>query len=162
MILFHSLYVAPKQDYLHSIHFYSFPFFYFKTSNQGYLIPFHSIFFHSFPLLKYIPFLLFLFPYNHSILFPYELPNGVIYTKFSFLLLLVLVLNKIYILYKNGSLVINFAKFLLCYIITSFPSIFLIYCFCCNCHYVQLFISSNCYLLKIFISILYAFLNFLL
>ena len=56
MILFHSLHVTPKQDYLHSIHFHSFPFLYFKTSNQCYLIPFHSILFHSFPLLKYISF----------------------------------------------------------------------------------------------------------
>ena len=51
MISFHSVHVIPKQDYLHSIHFHSFPFLYFKTSNQGYLILFHS-----FPLLKYIPF----------------------------------------------------------------------------------------------------------
>ena len=56
MIPFHSLHVAPKQDYLHFIHFHSFPFLYFKASNQGYLIPFHSILFlylntfHSFPL----------------------------------------------------------------------------------------------------------------
>ena len=57
MIPFHSLHVSSKQDYLHSIHFHSFPFFYFKISNQGYLIPFHFILFHSFPLLKYIPFL---------------------------------------------------------------------------------------------------------
>ena len=56
MISFHSLRVAPKQDYLHSIHFHSFPFLYFKTSNQGYLNPFQSNLFHSFPLLKYIPF----------------------------------------------------------------------------------------------------------
>ena len=75
MISFHFLYVTPKQDYLHSIYFHSFPFLNFKTSNQGYLIPFHSILFHSFPLLKYIP-----FPYDyfipfHSIPFPYELPN---------------------------------------------------------------------------------------
>ena len=147
------------------IFFRSFPFLYFKTFNQGYLISFHSIpfpylnTFHSFSFhsLIIISF--------HSILLwtpKRSLKVTAIHTKFSFLLLLVLVLNKIYILYKNGSLVINFAKFLLCYIITSFPSIFLIYCFCCNCHYVQLFISSNCYLLKIFISILYAFLNFLL
>ena len=45
MISFHSLHVAPKQDYLRSIHFHSFPFLYFKTSNQGCLIPFHSILF---------------------------------------------------------------------------------------------------------------------
>ena len=32
MIPFHSLHVAPKQDYFHS-----FPFLYFKTTNQGYL-----------------------------------------------------------------------------------------------------------------------------
>ena len=37
MTPFYSLHVAPKQDYLHSIHFCSFPFLYFKTSNQGYL-----------------------------------------------------------------------------------------------------------------------------
>ena len=54
MILFHSFHVDSKQDYLHSIHFHSFLFLYFKTSNQGYLIPFYSILFHSFPLLKYI------------------------------------------------------------------------------------------------------------
>ena len=59
MILFHSLHVTPKQDYLHSIHFYSFPFLHFKTSNQGYLIPFHSILFHSFSLIKF-HFILFL------------------------------------------------------------------------------------------------------
>ena len=75
MILFHFLYVTPKQDYLHFIHFYSFPIFYFKTSNQGYLIPFHSILFHSFPLLKYIPFNSIPFPYYyfipfHSLPFP--------------------------------------------------------------------------------------------
>ena len=75
MIPFHSLHVAPKQDYLHSIHFHSSPFVYFKTSNQDYLIPFHSILFHSFPLLKYIPFhsipfhSLMIIPF-HSILFP--------------------------------------------------------------------------------------------
>ena len=56
MILFHSLHVAPKQDYLDFIYFHSFQFLYFKTFNQGYLIPFHSILFHSSPLLKYIPF----------------------------------------------------------------------------------------------------------
>ena len=56
MIQFHFLHVTPKQDYLHSIHFYAFPFLYFKTSNQGYLIPFHFILFHSSPLLKCIPF----------------------------------------------------------------------------------------------------------
>ena len=66
IIPFHSLHLAPKQDYLHFIHFHSFPFFYFKTSNQGYLIPFHSIpffsihflylnTFHSIPLFS-IPF----------------------------------------------------------------------------------------------------------
>ena len=56
---------------LHFIHFYSFPFFYFKTSNQGYLIPFSSILFHSFSLFKYIPFHFINFhsPYNHSIPF---------------------------------------------------------------------------------------------
>ena len=73
MIQFHSLHVALKQDYLHSIHFNSFI---FKTSNQGYLIPFHFILFHSFPLLKYIIFHSFPFPYDHFIPFPYELPNG--------------------------------------------------------------------------------------
>ena len=51
MIQFISLYVTPKQDYLHSIHLHSFSFLYFKTSKQRYLIPFHS-----FHLLKYIPF----------------------------------------------------------------------------------------------------------
>ena len=62
MISFHSLYVDPKQDYLHSIHLHSFPFVYFKTSNQSYLISFHSILFlnfipfYSFSLLKYILF----------------------------------------------------------------------------------------------------------
>ena len=50
MILFHSLHVAPKQDYLDFIHFHSFQFLYFKTFNQGYLIPFHSIPFFSIPL----------------------------------------------------------------------------------------------------------------
>ena len=73
MIQFHSLHVALKQDYLHSIHFHSFI---FKTSNQGYLIPFHFILFHSFPLLKYIIFHSFPFPYDHFIPFPYKLPNG--------------------------------------------------------------------------------------
>ena len=51
------------------------PFIYFKTSNQGYLILFHSILFHSFPLLNYIPFhsiyfyslMIIWFPYDHSI-----------------------------------------------------------------------------------------------
>ena len=43
MIQFHSLYVTSKQDYLHSIYFHPFPFLNFKTSNQGYLIPFFSI-----------------------------------------------------------------------------------------------------------------------
>ena len=74
----HSAQVA--YSYLHSIHFHSFPFLYFKTSNQGYLIPFHSILFHSFPLLKYIPFLsipllLFLSIPFHFLPFPYELPS---------------------------------------------------------------------------------------
>ena len=56
MILFHSLYIYPKQNYLHSIHFYSFilkhpiKFTYFHS------IPYRSIIFHSFPLLKYISF----------------------------------------------------------------------------------------------------------
>ena len=63
MILFHSLHIAPKQDYLHSIHFHFFPFLYFKTSNQGYLISFHSI---PFPCLN---------PFN-SIPFLYRLPSG--------------------------------------------------------------------------------------
>ena len=54
---------------LHSIHFHSFPFLYFKTSNQGYLILFHSILFHSFPLLKYIPFLSIPLWSSHSISF---------------------------------------------------------------------------------------------
>ena len=79
--MFFSLY-SPKQVFenrkqkllpnitLHSIHFYFFPFLYFKTSNQDYLIPFHSILFHSFSLLKYIP-----FSYDYSIPFLYELPN---------------------------------------------------------------------------------------
>ena len=48
MIPFHFLHVTPKQDYLHSIHFHSFPFLNFKISNQGYLIPFHSILLLSF------------------------------------------------------------------------------------------------------------------
>ena len=57
MIPFYSLNVALKQVYLHSIHFHLFPFFYFKTSNQGYLNPFHFIIFHSFPLIKCISFI---------------------------------------------------------------------------------------------------------
>ena len=61
MILFHSLHVTPKQDYLHSIYFHLFPFLYFKTSNQGYLIPFHSIPFFSIQFLYLNTF--------HSILF---------------------------------------------------------------------------------------------
>ena len=65
MIPFHSLHVTPKQDYLHSIHFHFFSFLYSKTSNQGYLIPFHSILFHSFPLLKYISFI---FIHFHSLM----------------------------------------------------------------------------------------------
>ena len=72
IIPFHSLHLAPKQDYLHSIYFHLFLFLYFKTSNQGYLIPFHSILFYSFPLLKYIPFHSTFF---HSFPFPYELPS---------------------------------------------------------------------------------------
>ena len=56
MIPFHSLHVTLKQDYLHFIQFHSFPCLYFKTFNQSYLIPFHSILLHSFPLLKYISF----------------------------------------------------------------------------------------------------------
>ena len=67
MIPFHSLHVAFKQDYLYSIHFHSFPFVYFKISNQGYLISFHFILFHLFPLLKYIPFLFILLWSFHSI-----------------------------------------------------------------------------------------------
>ena len=47
MIIFFSLYVTLKQDYLHFIHLHFFPFFYFKTSKQGYLIRFHSIPFFS-------------------------------------------------------------------------------------------------------------------
>ena len=69
MIPLHSLHVAFKQYYLHSIHFHSFPFLYFKTSNQDYLIPSNSILFHSFLLLKYIPFHSFQFPYYYSIQF---------------------------------------------------------------------------------------------
>ena len=53
MIVFHSLHVAPKQDYLDSIHFHSFQFLYFKKSNQDYLIPFHSILFLSIPLWSF-------------------------------------------------------------------------------------------------------------
>ena len=53
MIQFHSLHVAPKQNYLHSILFHLFPFLYFKTSNQGSLISFHSF---PFIFLKYISF----------------------------------------------------------------------------------------------------------
>ena len=68
MILFHSLHIAPKQDYLHSIHFHFFPFLYFKTSNQGYLISFHSI---PFPCLN--PFHSF---NDHSIPLLYKLPSG--------------------------------------------------------------------------------------
>ena len=65
MIPFHSLHVAPKQDYLNSINFHSFPFVHFKTSNQGCLISLHSILFHSFPLLKYILFhSLMIIPFN--------------------------------------------------------------------------------------------------
>ena len=80
MISFYSLHIAPKQDYLHSIHFHLFSFLYFKTPNQGYLIPFHSILFYSFLLLKYIPFHFILFHSLiiisfHSIPFPCELPN---------------------------------------------------------------------------------------
>ena len=56
-------------------HFHSFPFLYFKTSNQCYLIPFHFILFHSFPLLKYIPFYSIPLWSFHSIPFSYELPN---------------------------------------------------------------------------------------
>ena len=52
MIVFHSFHVAPRQDYLHSIHFHSFPLFYFKTSNQNYLISFNSIHFHSFIIIQ--------------------------------------------------------------------------------------------------------------
>ena len=70
MISFISLHVTPKQDYLHFIHFHSFPFLYIKTSNQCYLISFFSI---HFPYLN--TFHSFSFPYDHSIPFPYELPN---------------------------------------------------------------------------------------
>ena len=65
---FYSLHVAPKQDYIHFIHFHSFPFIYFKTCNQGYLILFQFILFHSFPLNTFhsIP-----FPYYYSIPFPF-------------------------------------------------------------------------------------------
>ena len=76
MILFYSIHVALKQDYLHSIHFYSFPFLYFKTSNQGYLIPFFSI-----PFLYLSTFHSFLFPYNHFIPFSYELRNRALVVK---------------------------------------------------------------------------------
>ena len=75
MIPFHSLHVAPKQDYLNSINFHSFPFLHFKTSNQGCLISLHSILFHSFPLLKYILFLSISLWSFHSIQLPYELSN---------------------------------------------------------------------------------------
>ena len=70
MIQFISFYVTLKYDYLYSIHLHSFPFLYFKISKQGYLMSFHS-----FSLLKYIPFHSFPFLYDHSISFPYELPN---------------------------------------------------------------------------------------
>ena len=72
MIPFHSLHVAPKEDYLHSIHFHSFSFLYFKTSNYGYLIPFHSIIFHSFPLNTFhsIPFHSLMIILFHSLPFP--------------------------------------------------------------------------------------------
>ena len=73
MFPFHSFHVNPKQDYLHSIHFHSFPFLYFKTSNQGYLIPFHSFPFLSLTYIHSIPFHSFPFLYNHSIPF-YSLP----------------------------------------------------------------------------------------
>ena len=73
---FYSFYVILKQDYLHSIHFYSFPFLYFKTSNQDYLIPFHSLFFHFFPLLKYIQFHSFSFPYSLMIISFHSLINS--------------------------------------------------------------------------------------
>ena len=76
MIPFHSLYVASKQDYLHSIHFYSFLFLYFKTSNRGYLISLHSFLFHSFHLLKDILF--------HSIL-SMLLSNKTTYIPFIFI-----------------------------------------------------------------------------
>ena len=82
MILFFSLYVIPKQDYLHSIHLHYFPFLYFKTFKQGYLIRFHSIqfdsfLFHSFHSLKYIPFYFISF---HSFPFLYDH-----YTPFHFI-----------------------------------------------------------------------------
>ena len=69
MSLFFPLYVTPKQDYLHFIRLYSFPFLYFKTSKQGYLIKFHSFIFHSFPSLKYVSFYFILF---HSFSFLYD------------------------------------------------------------------------------------------
>ena len=70
MIPFHSLYITLKQDYLHFIHFHSFLFFNFKTSNQGYLILFHSINFPYLNTFHSIP-----FPYDNSIPFLYELTN---------------------------------------------------------------------------------------
>ena len=53
---FHPIPFLPRYSQIRLLTFYSFPFLYFKTFNQGYLIPFHSILFHSFPLLKYITF----------------------------------------------------------------------------------------------------------
>src|SRR6266702_3783618 len=68
MIPFNSLHVAPKQNYLHSIHFHSFPFLYFKTSNQGYLIPFHSIPFPYLNTFHSIPFHSFMIIPFHSLM----------------------------------------------------------------------------------------------
>ena len=85
MITFHSLHVAPKQDYLHSIHFYSFPFLYFKTSNQGCLIPFHSIFFPYLNTLHSIPFHSLMIIQLHSLMNsqtkPYRYIRGIIGVK---------------------------------------------------------------------------------
>ena len=49
--------------------FIFFSFLYSKTSNQGYLIPFHSILFHSFPLLKYISFIF--IPFHSLMIIPF-------------------------------------------------------------------------------------------
>ena len=66
---FHSIPFPPCCSQTRLLIFHSFSFLYLKTSNQGYLIPFHSILFHSFVLLKYIPFNSFPFPYYYSISF---------------------------------------------------------------------------------------------
>ena len=100
-IPFHSLHVTLKQDYLNSIHFQSFPFLYFKTSNQDYLIQFHSILFHSFPLLKYIsfhsiPFHSFMVIPLYSILFPYELPNEAVGHYYECSYTVIVVILQIY------------------------------------------------------------------